>query len=176
MITDENTQRYVKTLYAVALLLIVVPLSDLTLRTFPPQFSSLQWRFTTVGLLLGNFGTILLGLGLMGLVAVLCDHRRFLRFLGYVSVVLSIVTIAVLALFALDAIQIRTLANANYKRAVLVAGAGAMFTAVFGAVTFFLIGRGAIAASRLSSVTAARRGGRTASPLVVAGRGAGDAL
>ena len=175
LLSDENFQRYTKALYPAAAFLVLAPLVDLALRVFPPQFGSLQWRFGTVGLLLAQFGTVLLGLGLFGLVAAFNGQTGVLRALGYVAFVGTALTLAALALFSLDAIQIRTLAtNPQGKRALLVSSSEALFSGLFGTVVLFAIGRGALAASRRSS-PATRRARPAASPLVVAGQGAGEA-
>ena len=165
LLTEENVQRYVKALYPVATLLILVPLVDLSLRVFPPQFGTLQWRFATVGLFLGNLGTILLGTGLLGLVAAIAGHRRLLRGLGYATLAVGVILLAVVVLFGLDAIQIRRLANPNLKRAVLLSSLGAMFTATMGIISLFLLGRGALGASRAPAV-AARRPKAAGAPVV----------
>jgi hypothetical protein len=175
VLSDENSQRYYKALFPVALLLILVPLVDLVLRVSPPQLGSLQWRFTAVGLLLGNYGTIILGLALFGLASVLTGSRGRLRAVGYVGVVTSVVTLAIVVLFLLDAVQMRQVVNANAKRLVLTAGLGAMVTAVLGAIALLALGRGALAASRGGPVAAAPRR-PVASPLVVAGHSAGDSV
>lgn len=167
MLSDENIQRYAKAMYPVALLLIFVPLADLSLRMFPPQFGSLQWRFGIVGAFLGNFGTILLGTGLVGLIATFCGHRGILRVLGYATLVIAVLTLALLALFALDALQIRQLANSNVKRAILMSSAGAIFTGMFGVFVLVSIGRGALAVSR-PTATSTRRTRPSAAPLVTA--------
>jgi hypothetical protein len=164
---EENVQRYAKGLYPVALLLIVVPVTDIALRAFPPQFGTLQWRFATVGLLLGNYGTILLGLGLLGLVAALLAHRGVLRGIGLVCLLLAVVTLAVLVLFGLDAIQIRRLAQPGFKRQILTSSLGALFTGTVGAVALATLGRAALAASRGGRAATATR--KAASPLVVGG-------
>jgi hypothetical protein len=175
LLSDENFQRYTKALYPAAAFLVLAPIVDLMLRVFPPQFGSLQWRFGTIGLMLAQFGTVLLGLGLIGLVAAFNAHTGVLRALGYVALVGAALTLAALALFALDAIQIRTLAtNPQAKRALLVSSAEAMFSGLFGTFVLFTIGRGALAASRRSS-PAMRRARSAASPRVVAGQGAGEA-
>ncbi len=173
MYSDENVQRYIKGLYPVALLLILVPLVDLSLRVFPPQFGTLQWRFASTGLLMGNLGTILLGVGLFGLVAVFADHKRLLRGVGFAALALAVVLLALLVLFALDAIQIRRLANANFKRAVLLSSMGALFNCLFSAGALLFIGRAALAGSRATRVPARRPkpasvGAKGASPLLVA--------
>ena len=169
MFSEENVQRYVKGLYPVAALLILVPLVDLSLRIFPPQFGTLQWRFATAGLLLGNLGTILLGLGILGLVAVIVGHRTLLRVLGIVGLAAAVVLLAVLVLFALDAIQIRRLANPNFKRAVLLSSTGALFNGLMGTLTLGLLGRAALVASRAVRAVErrARPGVKAASPIVV---------
>lgn len=169
MFNDDNVRRYVKALYPVALLLVLVPLADLTLRTFPPQFGTLQWRFATVGLLIGNMGTVMLGLGLIGLVAAIAGQRLPLRILGYVGLVAGVVILAVLVLFVLDAVQMRRLANPNFKRAILMSSVGAMFTGLFGAAAVFSIGRGALLASRAPRLAVPKRGVKAApSPIVAA--------
>jgi hypothetical protein len=173
VLSDANIQRYAKSLYPISFLLILVPLMDLTLRALPPQFGSLQWRFGTVGLLLGNFGTILLGTALVGFVAAIAGDRRTLRVIGYVAMLLAVLTVALLALFVLDALQMRQLANANYKRVVLLSASGAMFAGILGTIALIAIARGALAASRGSYEVSRRQ--RAASPLVVAGQGASDA-
>jgi hypothetical protein len=168
MFTDENVQRYAKGLYPIAALLILVPLVDLSLRTFPPQFGTLQWRFATVGLLIGNTGTVLLGTGLLGLVAVIAGHRRFLRVLGFITLGLAVALLAVVVLFTLDAVQIRRLANQNFKRAVFLSSVGAMTTGLLGILALAGIGRGALSASRVTRAVAGRK--KPASPIVVGPR------
>jgi hypothetical protein len=174
VLSDENLQRYTRALYPIAFLLILVPLADLLIRGFPPQFGSLQWRFGIVGVLFSNLGTILLGAGLVGLIAAFNGHRGMLRALGYVALLVAAVILALLVLFALDAVQVRTLQNANGKRLVLLSSLGAVFAGVFGAVTLFSIGRGALAVSRPAGPVG-RRSRPASSPLVVAGQGASDA-
>jgi hypothetical protein len=175
VLSDENLQRYAKGLYPLGILLLLVPLADITLRVFPPQFGQLQWRFATVGLLLGNTGTVLLGLAITGLVAAVSGHRTLLRVLGFVYLLLGIVLLAVLALFLLDAVQIRQMAAANFKRQILVSAMGAAFGGLLGTIALFSMARGALAASKPTRLPE-RRVKAAPSPLVVAGSGASDAL
>lgn len=172
MLTEDNVRRYLRVLYPVGLLLVLVPLVDLTLRAMPAQFGSLQWRFASVGLLLGNYGTIILGATLIGLAAVLLGDRGVLRALGIVALVMAALTLAVLVLFALDAVQIRQLVVANLKRQVLTSSASALFTGLAGTIVWLLVGRAALVASRPARGTAAPRS-RAASSLVVGSPAAG---
>jgi hypothetical protein len=174
VLSDENLQRYVRALYPVALVLLLVPLVDLTLRSMPPQFGTLQWRFATVGLLLGNYGTILLGAALAGLAAAITGNRTVLRVVGIAALVMAVFTVAALLMFALDAVQIRRLAAPNFKRPILTSSVGALFNGGIGTVAWIVIARAALAASRAGrAATAAARGAVRpgASPLVVGNAG-----
>jgi hypothetical protein len=173
VLSDESLQRFTRALFPVALVLLLVPLVDLALRSMPPQVGTLQWRFATVGLLLGNYGTILLGAALAGLAAAITGNRTVLRVVGIFAIVMAVFTVAVLLMFALDAVQIRRLAAPNFKRPILTSSAGALFNGVIGTIAWVAIGRGALAASRMGrTVAAAARGAvarPAASPLVVGG-------
>lgn len=176
MLSEENLARYVRALYPVGLLLILVPVVDLVLRSFPPQFGTLNWRFATVGVLLGNYGTLILGAALVGLAAAILGERGVLRAVGIGALVMSVFTLAVLVLFALDAVQLRQLVAVAVKRQVAVSSAGAAITGVLGAATWFLVGRAAMTASRATRPAVVSRGGRAASPLVMAASGTGDGV
>jgi len=165
--TDENIPRFAKGLYPLAALLASFPAVDLALRVSPPQLGSLQWRFTVVGLLFGNFGTILIGFGLAGLIAAICGHRSFLRALGYVAMVFAMLAVALVVLFLLDAVQMRQVVNANAKRTVLIAALGALYTAGLGIFAFIAIGRGALSATRRGTAAGAPRRAKAGAPLVV---------
>ena len=170
MLRDENSIRYVKALYPVGFLLTVVPLVDLALRVFPPKFGTVQWRFAALGLLAGNLGTVMLGVGLLGLVAALAGHRRVLRALGITAMVAGVLLVAALGLFTLDALQVRRSANPQFLQALTVSSMGALFTGVLGVVALFSIGVGAWTATRVTRrPVAAGRGPSKApaSPLVV---------
>ncbi len=165
MLLDSNVQRYTKGLYAVALLLIIVPLADITLRSFATEIGSLQWRFGMVGLLFGNLGTVVLGLGLLGFFAAILGHRGVLRTVGLVAVILAVVLFALMVLFALDAIQMRRLVAVAMKRSILVSSAGAAISASLGMIALLAIGRSALLASRADR-SADRRTKAAPAPLV----------
>ena len=166
MFAEENARRYIPALYPMGALLICVPLVDLALRVSPPQFGTLQWRFASAGLLFGNLGTILIGFALIGLAAALLGQRKTLRTVGFASFAVAVILLAMIVLFGLDALQIRRLANANYKRAVTMSSIGAILTASFSMVSLFLIGRAAMVASRVTRVADVRRTKPAPSPVV----------
>ena len=165
MLSEETVQRFAKALYAVGAMLVLVPLVDLMLRQFPPQFDTLQWRFGMAGLLMGNLGTIMLGLGVLGLTAAILDNRTALRIVGFVALALAIIVLGTMALFALDAIQIRRLAAPNFKRPILTSSVSALFSGMIGAITAIVLGRGALVAAR--GVRSSERRPKAASPIVV---------
>lgn len=165
MFSEETVQRFVKALYPVGAMLLLVPLADLTLRQFPPQFDTLQWRFGMVGLLMGNLGTIMLGLGLLGLVSAILDNRTALRIIGFASIALAVVVLGAMTLFALDAIQIRRLAAPNFKKPILVSSLSALFSGSFGVLTSLVLGRGALVAAR--GMRTGERRPKAAAPIVV---------
>jgi hypothetical protein len=149
-------------------MLIVVPLTDITLRSLVAEAGSLQWRFGTVGLLFGNLGTVILGLGIAGLAATLSGSRGILRTVGFVALALAVVMLALMALFALDALQMRRLVQIGARRQVLVSSAGALGSAAVGSVVLLLLGRAALVSSRAARAVAERRGKPAATPLVAA--------
>ena len=168
MLSEENLSRYVRALYPVGLLLVTVPVVDLVLRSLPPQFGTLQWRFAAVGLLLGNYGTLILGAALVGFAAAVLGDRGVLRAVGMAALVMAVFTLAILVLFGLDALQLRGLVAAPAKRQVAISAGGAAITGFLGAISWFLVGRAAMTASRGTRSAVASRGGRAASPLVMA--------
>ncbi len=176
MLSDENISRVAQALYPVAFLLVMIPLLDLGIRTFPPQPGSLQWRFVFAGQLLGSIGTMLLGTGLLAFFSALRGNRTALRIIGYVSFVVAALLIALLVLFALDALQMRQLAGINAKRTIFLSSLGAGVAGVIGIVALISIGRGTLAVSRGASATTARRTRPAASTLVVASQGSGDSV
>lgn len=166
MFSDENLQRYAKALYPAAFLLVLVPLADITLRSFGAEAGSLQWRFGTVGLLFGNLGTVVLGLSLAGFLAAVAGQRGLLRGIGLVAVLLAIVLAALLVLFGLDAIQIRRLVALPMRRGILLSSLGAAFAAVMAMIALLVGGRGALLASRAERGVSERRTKAAPSPLV----------
>jgi MFS family permease len=93
--------------YAVALLLVVVPLSEMTLRVWPLRFTEVSWRFGTVGLFSNALLSPLLGLTVAGMLAFLFGHRRAIRALAIVLMAAALLLAGAMVLFMLDALQMR---------------------------------------------------------------------
>jgi hypothetical protein len=170
VLLEENVQRYTKGLYPGRRPPHPGAARGPRAAVVPAQFGTLQWRFGTAGLLLGNYGTILLGLGLFGLVAALQGNRALLRGVGFAAITLAVITLALLVAFTFDAIQIRALAQPAFKRQILTSSVGALFAGLLGTLTLVLLGRAALAASRATRTVASGGRARVAnapSPLVV---------
>ena len=165
MLSDENVQRYAKGLFPVALMLILMPIADISLRSLTAEAGSLQWRFATVGLMFGNLGTVVLGVGLLGFAATLAGARGLLRGVGFFSIALAVLIVALMALFALDALQVRRLVAVPLKRGVLLSSAGAGFAATLGVIALIIVGRASLLTSR-SARAAERRVKAAPAPLV----------
>ena len=166
MLSDENVQRYAKGLFPVALMLILMPIVDISLRSLTAEAGSLQWRFATVGLMFGNLGTVVLGVALLGFAAVLTGARGLLRGVGFAAIALAVVIVALMALFALDALQVRRLVAVPLKRGVLLSSAGAAFAASLGTLALIIVGRASLLASRSARQADARRVKSAPAPLV----------
>lgn len=94
-------------LYAVAALLIVVPLVDFALSVAAPQLGSVQWRFAAVGLLSGFTLTPILGLALGFGVASWLQHVPVQRVIALAALATSLALVVLSAGFLLDVLQIR---------------------------------------------------------------------
>ena len=129
-----------KALYLVGLLLIVVPVSEHVAQVLPFRFGNPTWRFGAAGLFSGSLPGVLLGIGLILLLAATLKHRRTLRVVATVCMVLALVLVVVLVMFALDFLQVRAGVNPRVKpsldltvvRAVLIIGLSALTAAIVG--------------------------------------------
>jgi hypothetical protein len=112
--------------YAVALLLVLVPVSEMLLRVWPLRVTEASWRFGAIGLFSNALLTPLLGLTFAGMLAFLFGHRRAVRTLSVVLIAGAIVLASSMAVFALDALQMRGNVAANAQTAFDVASAQAL--------------------------------------------------
>jgi hypothetical protein len=104
-------------LYLVAGLLVVMPLIDFAMSIGPAQFTSLQWRFASVGLLSGYTLMPLLGLAMALGLAVLTRQRVAQRVLIALCLTLAVVILLIAVGFLLDVLQLRTTVPADGRPA-----------------------------------------------------------
>ena len=114
-------------LYAMAVMLILVPLSDLGGQlNWTIRYGALVWRTGAVGLLSGAVLLPTLGLLLALVTAVVFEHRTTQRVLAVVSGLATLATVGVLMLFLLDALQVRSMMNVQARLGFMSAAAKAV--------------------------------------------------
>ena len=114
-------------LYAVAAMLLIVPLTDFALSVPPAQFSSVQWRFATAGLFSGYTVQPILGLALAFVVSGAMKHHTLQRLLVALCLLAGVSLFALSALFMLDVLQVgaavptegRLAFDSAWKRAII---------------------------------------------------------
>jgi ABC-type tungstate transport system substrate-binding protein len=94
-----------RSLYGIALVLLVVPLLDAIARSWPIRLSEPGWRFGALSLVLNSLVTPLLGLALATLVAVQLGDWRTLRSLGLLAMGSAMLLLLAVALYALNLVE-----------------------------------------------------------------------
>lgn len=92
--------------YAVAALLVVIPLGDFLLSASAPEPSSIQWRFSTIGLLSSRTLTPILGLGLAFVLSALLKQHGMQRLLVYVCLTSGVALAGLSVLFLRDVMHL----------------------------------------------------------------------
>lgn len=110
-----NVRPIWKVYYAVAALLIIVPLIEIAVGGWPFQPGEMAWRFGTLGILFKSLITPLIGLALVIGVAALLGHRRVARALAVLSLVVAFGIAALAVVFVLDYLQLRTTVAASMR-------------------------------------------------------------
>jgi hypothetical protein len=108
-----GTELLLKAGYLVALLLVVVPLSDNVVRTWPIRPGDERWRFGTLGILFNALVTPLLGVFLALIVAAVLQQARTLRTLAVLTLVAAALVLGAIPLFGLDYLQLRAKVTAE---------------------------------------------------------------
>jgi hypothetical protein len=106
---------FIKAMYLVGVLLIVSAVSDPIIRSWPPRFGELKWRFGAAGLFTDAVVGIIFGLVWIMAVAALLDHRRTLRTLSVVNLVFALVLCVLIVGFGLDFLQVRSSVNPRVR-------------------------------------------------------------
>lgn len=127
-------------LYAVAVLMVVIPAADFLLSVASPQPSSVQWRFAAVGLLSGFTLTPILGLALALVVAGIRRHA-VVQWIIVVLCLLSSVLLLVLSTgFVLDVLQLRASVQEQGRQAFQSAWTRALLKHVLAAIVLWYLG------------------------------------
>ena len=94
-------------LYAVAALLIVIPLVDVVLSVPPPELSNAQWRFGAVGVLSSYTLTPILGLAMGFVIAAFLKQYAVQRWLVAATLSFAAVLLALSTGFLFDMSELR---------------------------------------------------------------------
>lgn len=136
-------------LYGLALLLIIQPLAEVLAAGWPFRFGEVGWRFGMAGSFMTLLGTLVVGLGLVAVTAVLLGHRKVLRTTGIVALAIACVLMIVLSELALDWVQLRRLIREDIKGGFDLAAAKATISAVLGIIALAMLGYAGIKGSRI---------------------------
>ena len=108
--------------YLVAVLLVVVPLIEVTLSVWPLRFGQTAWRFGTLGLISQAATTPMVGAVLLFALAFLLDHRKTIAVGAVLTALISFALIVAIPMFALDAVQMRSQVGAAAQRTFDISG------------------------------------------------------
>ncbi len=93
--------------YLTVVALLVFPLIDLIVATWPLRAGSVAWRFSTVSVLGRTLISPLLGLFLAAAVATLLEHPRMLRVFSVLNGLVTVGFLGLAGLYVLDVLQLR---------------------------------------------------------------------
>jgi hypothetical protein len=126
--------------YLVGAALIVLPLFDASISTWPFRFGDVRWRFGASGLFANALMIPNAGLLLILAAAITYGHNRFRRVIGVVAVAGAALWLVAIVMFGLDAIQARPLARPEMRTSFAVASWSAVGKMLLSAVTLFVLG------------------------------------
>ncbi len=131
--------------YLLGLLLVVLPVVDVTMSVWPIRLSDDRWRFGAVGSLSNVLLVPLIGLLIIMIAAVWSDHRRVQRVVGTLCIAVAVVLAALDVLFILDYFQARTGVVPKFQQAITVAATTAFIKHLLSIAVLILLGRAGFA-------------------------------
>jgi len=153
--------------YALGMLMIVIPFTEVLLSVLPLRPGATSWRFGTTGVLSQAFMTPLLGATVIVVVAATLGHRRTLLTVSIVSALVAVITLAATGLFALDIIEMRSQVREEVKRAFDFSSILAVIKLIVATVVLSLLSSGARRTTR--ELRSSPRSRSASPPLVVSG-------
>jgi hypothetical protein len=130
--------------YALALTLVLIPLSEAALAVFPPRPLATEWRVGSIGIFTEALMTPVLGLAIAVVVARVSGHPRAFRALGGLSAILAGLLVISAGVFTLDSLktrpQVRPEALTTFNAATL----QALMKMVLSGAVLGLLGAGAL--------------------------------
>ena len=138
--------------YAVAVLLVLVPLIETLITVWPVRPGDVAWRFGAAGLITRAMLTPLFGILLGTVLAVALAHRRILRSIALLCGLLALGLCVSSGLFALDTLELRATVRHDMKPGFDVAALQAFSKLLLFGVVASLFGLGGWSASRPAGV------------------------
>lgn len=148
MATRHKLRPLIWVIYAVALLFVVVPLTDVLMNALPMRIGDVTWRFGAAGLLSNVLMLPIFGVLMAVTAAVLVGHRLLARTLAVLAFLGAVLGGLAIAMFFLDAIETRGAVRPEAVDIFYVAAGAALGKYVLGTITAVLLGVGAWKASR----------------------------
>jgi hypothetical protein len=108
--------------YLVAVLLVLVPLIEVTLSVWPLRFGQTAWRFGTLGLLSQAATTPMVGAVMLFALAFALGHRKTMMAGAVITAFISLALLVAVPAFALDAVQMRSQVGAAARRTFDISG------------------------------------------------------
>jgi hypothetical protein len=100
--------RYLRaSVFAIALLLIIIPFGETLVSVWPWRLSEANWRFGAMGFFSKAFMTPMVGLVLLLAVAVAAESGVVLRVISVATALYALVGVAFAGIFVLDILQLR---------------------------------------------------------------------
>lgn len=141
--------------YAVAFLLVLMPLADTVLGVWPPRVGEVTWRFGAAGLISRAIMTPLFGMLVALTTAAILEHRVMARILASLSFVAAVLGVLAMIMFGLDALQARSGVRPEAISAFDIASTAAFLKYILGTITAVLLGIGGWKAGRKRHTAAA---------------------
>lgn len=127
-------------LYAVAAMLVVIPLVDFLLVVPPAEYSSVQWRFAAAGLLSSHTLMPILGLALAFVISAVLKQHSVQRALVVACLTIAVFLGVVCILFVLDVRSLRASVPLDGRPAFSSAWTRALITHALSAATLAYLG------------------------------------
>jgi hypothetical protein len=127
-------------LYVIAALLILIPVVDFALGIPRAEFSSVQWRFASVGLLSGYTMLPIAGLGLAFVISAVRQQHAVQRLLVFICLMTALVLVATTLSFVLDGLQVRSSVPAEGRSAFMNAWTRALIKLTLSVVALAYLG------------------------------------
>jgi len=112
---SQRQRTLLSALYPVLLLFILNPVMELVANSWPLNFGDTRWRFGFLGAVLSAVLPIIVGLGLVALVASMLGHRGTIRAVAVGGLLATLTLLGAGLLFGLDALQVRGMVRVNTR-------------------------------------------------------------